>query len=168
MQATATQRSAASAPVGSMLVAPSAQELSLCIREDKVHLGDYPTPCSIELHLPTWDEPPVIAAALLVRLAGRERSTYQHWVNVQSMTGLNVAKCLSEAGRIQVHLVTDRIERSIRTPNVVKRHAAQILKRIAESNESWSEEQFEQIRRQIESLYPTTAQLWRACARGRR
>lgn len=148
---------------GSLVLKPTAQALQVFIKEARANLRDYPQSCALNIRLPSWDMPPVIAIALLVSVARRDRFTFQSWINVKTPHGVQTLGNLANEGRVYVHLVTDRVERTIRAPNVVKRHAASLLKRIPVDGARWSDKQFAEACRQLDTLYPTAQKLWRAC-----
>ena len=153
---------------GWMLLKPTEDGLHVYIREDKANIGLYPRPCSVDLRLPSWDMPPVIVVALLVNVARRERLTFQTWINAGSLPGTRILTNLSNERRIHVHIVTDRIERSIRTPNVMKRQAKELLRRISSETDRWNEEEVEQAQKQIHTLYPSSWKMWQALCRDQR
>ncbi|MFQ5805653.1 MAG: hypothetical protein ACE5I3_04300 [Phycisphaerae bacterium] len=150
-------------PVECMVVEPTTHALQLFIREDPVKLGDYPHPCSVDIRLPAWDYQPVVAIALLVCVARRWRLICQTWINPARLEGIRILGNLTKEGRIYVHIVTDRVRRTIRVPNVVKRDASRLRKTLSARPCNWSDESFEEARQQIDTLYPTPARLWRAC-----
>lgn len=150
-------------PAGSVVLDSRGTGISLFVREDSFNLKQYPRPCSVELVMPIWDKPPVIAAALLVRLARRDAMTHQIWINAGNPRGIHTLKNLSTTENIEVHVVTDRVERSLRTPNTVKRHAMRLLRRLAGQVHAWDDEEFDRARASIDTLYPTPARLWIAC-----
>lgn len=152
-------------PVGSVVLEPTAQALRVFIKEDPASLDSYPRPCSLGLRLPSWEMPPVLAVALLVSVARQDRLTFQTWIDAGTLQGMQVLNCLARDPRIYVHLVTNSVERTIRTVNIVKRHAAGLLRQLSTRRQKWSEEQFANARRQLDTLYPTAPKLWRACQR---
>jgi hypothetical protein len=156
-------RSLLAKSVECMVVKPTTHALQIFIREDPMRLGDYPYPCSVDSRLRWWDYQTVIAVALLVCVARRWRLTCQTWINPAQFEGVRILSNLSNEKRIYVHIVTDRIERTIRAPNLVKRDASHLLKKFSAHPRDWSNEDFEEARRQIDALYPTPAKLWSAC-----
>jgi hypothetical protein len=50
----------------------------------------------------------------------------------------------------------------LRGHNLVRRTALALIRRIGPNSHAWSKDLFEQARRRIETLYPTTVKLWRA------
>ena len=58
MPAVEAPKSLLSKAAGWVLVEPGAYELQVFIREDRVNMGSYPHPCSVDIRLPTWDMPP--------------------------------------------------------------------------------------------------------------
>jgi hypothetical protein len=161
-------RSVLSKPVGFVALRPTAEALEVYIRAHPKKLRSYPQSCSMAVRLPSWDIASVTPIALVFSVARHDQLTYQAWINAATMHGLQVLNGLANDGRIHVHLVTDCVERTIRVPNVVKRHAAALLKRLSTRKQNWDEGQFAEARAQLETLYPTALRLWRACERERR
>lgn len=152
------------ANVGSLIAEPTAHSLDLYLREEPVHIGDYPQPCPVDIHLPSWHYPPTTVIAIVVRLARKDRLTFQTWINAAEMRGRAILSNLASDGRLFVHLVTTAVVRSLRVPNVVKRHAVRLVDELARRG-SWDPAQFDEGRRRVDTLYPTPSKLFRACER---
>jgi len=153
---------------GWMVLQPTTHALQVFIKEDRANLRNYPHPCSVDVRLPSWDMSPIVVVALLVNMARRERLTFQTWVNLGTARGIQVLSSLSKDARIYVHVVTDHVDRTIRAPNLVKRHAATLIKQVSARRRNWDEDDFAQACQQLSAFYPTTLRLWRACVRDRR
>lgn len=155
-------------PAGSMLLQPTKDGLQVFIRETKSNLARFPRPCSVDVRMPTWDMPPVITAAFLVHIARADRIAYQCWINGGSLPGVQILTKLSTTSDIFIHFVTDRAARTVRTQNVLKRKAADLLRKISSKHGRWSMEDLEAAQQRIYELYPTTWSLWRSMKMDRR
>lgn len=163
MKLAATPPEVLKKPVGHMLVMPRSHSLDLFVREERIHLGDYPHPCPVDVFLPFWEVKPVLAVALLLNLGRKERLTFMHWINPQTALGVRVLNCLANDAPLSVSVVVEKVERTIRVPNVIKRHAKRLLKMISEREENWSEDMFARAAKYVDSLYPSPSRLLRIC-----
>lgn len=161
---------ALAASPGQLFVEASPSGLVAYLREDAFRLQHYPRPCVIELKLPSWEEPAAIAAALLLRIARRDDMTHRHWIDGGAARGLILLKQLAAREQIELQLVTDRVERVIRTANAVRSEAQRLVEQIAARPLAWDAAAFDGVRRRVESEHATAQKLWtagRAAARGR-
>ena len=155
-------------PPGAVLLQPTKDGLQVFVRETKSNLARFPRPCSVDVRMPTWDMPPVIAVAFLVHIARADRISYQTWINGGSLPGVQILTKLSTTRDIYVHFITDRAARTVRTQNVLKRHSAELVHKISSKQGRWSHEDLEEAQQRIYSLYPTTWALWCSMKRDRR
>jgi hypothetical protein len=155
-------RSILEKPAGCMAIEPTASDVSALVRMTKwgaAHLARF---CDVDMQLPWWDSPPVLAVALLLRLARDELLTYQTWIDAGNPHGVRVLQNLANRDHIQVHIVTDQIERTLRAHNTVRRAALNLVRLIGPRRHAWGKDLFEQARQRIDTLYPTADRLWRA------
>jgi hypothetical protein len=164
----ALPRDLAAAPVGTIRLDPGTHALNIFVREERLRLSDYPNPCRVETLLPAWDRPPALAVALLLRVAKKERLIFQVWLDVRHSLAMQVLNNLSGEVHVYLNVATDAVERSIRVPNTIKRHAVRIVRQLSERPPNWTDEDFENACRQVETLYPTPSKLWHACDRDTR
>jgi len=143
-----------------MMIEPTSAGLDAFVRTSTWDASDLPRACSIDVQLLSWDHPPVLAVSLLVRLARDQMRTYQTWINVASARGKSALRCLAEKNDLRVHIVADQLERTIRVPNFVRRSASRLLKRATPEHACWSSSQFDDVRQQVDTLYPTPRRLW--------
>jgi len=148
--------------VGGMLLAYTPDGVAFFVREDPRHLGDYPRVCSVEVSLRSWDFPPITLVAGLVRFARRDLMTFQTWIDAGHAQGVRVLKNLSTQDTIFAHLVTDDVARSFRVANTMMRNARSVLQRLERQKQAWDDAVFERSREQLDRLYPTAADMWRA------
>lgn len=138
------------------------EDVALFIREQKIHVGDYPRSCHADVKLPTWDSPPILAIALLARLARRELMTFQSWINGGNPTGVRTIQALARQRVLDIHLVTEEgVARTLRCGNTVRGIARRIVGELERRAKAWSDDKFEEVCGQIDRLYPTPSGLWR-------
>jgi len=133
--------------------------LLLFLREDEWGLRKYVGACPGELRLCVWDFEPVLAVVLLLRLARTDLTTFEYWIDAGSPAGVRILQGLAEQPRVDAHIVTAAVARSVRVQNTVRRAALDILDTIRQRR-AWTPEDFAAARRRICQLYPTAAALW--------
>ena len=152
------------APPHSLVLVPGDAAVEFFVREDEFALARYPTKCSIDLRLPVWDDDRVICTALLVQLAGRNAGTFDRWINAAEPAGLRVLQLLAAQKTIDVCLVSDRQVRAMRRQNLLAGPAAGLVA-LLRVRKSWTAEEFDERRRRLDTLYPTSEAMWRAADR---
>lgn len=149
-------------PRGCMQIHSDGEDVSLFIREEKIHIGDYPRCCHTDIKMPTWDSPPILAIALLVRLARRELMTFQTWINAGNPAGVRIVQALGRQRVLDIRLTTDEgIARTFRCGNTVRSTARRVVRQIENRAKAWSNEKFDEVCNHIDRLYPTQSALWR-------
>jgi hypothetical protein len=148
------------APHHSLVLVPVDPAVHFYIRENDFTLASYPPRCTLEFALPIWDDRQVICVALLVRLAGRNASTFERWLNPGDPGGLRILQLLSGQANLDVVLISDRSRRSFRRRNTLAGRAAGLVASLR-VRPSWTPEEFDCRRRRLDTLYPTSAALWR-------
>lgn len=148
------------APHHSLILVPLDPTVHFYIREDDFTLASYPPRCTLEFALPVWDDREVICVALLVRLAGRNSGTFERWLNPADPTGLRILQLLAGQANLDVLLVSERSQRSLRRRNSLAGQAAGLVASLR-VRRSWTAEEFERRRKRLDTLYPTSAALWR-------
>ena len=96
--------------------------------------------------------------------------THRHWIDGGAARGLILLKQLAAREQIELQLVTDRVERVIRTANTVRDDARRLVEQIGSRPLAWDAAAFSAARTRIERDHPTAQRLWVACrtpARGR-
>ena len=168
MQTVQAPREIFNKAAGWMILKPTTDGLQVFIREDRTRIGLYPRPCSVDFRLPSWDMPPVTAAAFMVNAGRQERLTFQAWINTRAISGVQVLTNLSTERRIHVHIVTDTVVRSIKSPNIVKRQAQDLLRRLSSKSDQWSEQELLDAQERISRLYPSSWRMWNTMKREQR
>jgi len=148
------------APHHSLVLVPVDPAVHFYIRENDFTLASYPPRCTLEFALPIWDDRQVICVALLVRLAGRNASTFERWLNPGDPAGLRILQLLSGQANLDVVLISDRSQRSFRRRNMLAGKAAGLVASLR-VRRSWTPEEFDWRRKRLDTLYPTPAALWR-------
>jgi hypothetical protein len=143
-----------------MIIEPGSPDINVFIRTTKWAAADLPRHCDIDMQLPSWDAPPVLAVAFLLRLARDELLTYQTWINAGNANGICLLQNMASRDHFRIHIVTDQIERCLRTHNIVRRQAVAHTRRVGPRRDGWSQKAFDEIRQRIDTLYPTPAKLW--------
>ena len=115
------------APHHSLVLVPVDPAVHFYIRENDFTLASYPPRCTLEFALPIWDDRQVICVALLVRLAGRNASTFERWLNPGDPGGLRILQLLSGQANLDVVLISDRSRRSFRRRNTLAGRAAGLV-----------------------------------------
>lgn len=149
-------------PVGCMALAYWQDSVSVFVREDARHVGDYPQQCSVELMLRSWVVEPIIAVAALARFAKRELMTYQSWINVGDASGARLIKNLSDQSHVNIHLLTTKIARTFKIPNAIQAEARTLANKVAAELLAWDQADFDKVRAQLDHLYPTASAMWQA------
>lgn len=159
--ATSVPPDALSRPVGGLVIEPGASETNVFLRVDDWDAGSLPKMCSVETVLPVWDAGEVLVAAMLVRLAREAKLTYEGWIDVGQRAGFNQVKALGRKTDLLVHIVTNQVTRTIRTPNTIYRQAMQLYRETVNRDPYWKDQQFQDARRRVTRLYPSVLDLWR-------
>lgn len=75
----------------------------------------------------------------------------------------NYAFCSCSAGRkaLDLYLVSDRVLRSMRCRNSLAGAASGLIATLR-VRKAWAKQQFEERRKRLDTLYPTSDRLWRA------
>lgn len=154
--------------VGGVHVELTRAGASVYVRSSTAEAAGFPRHVKAEVKLPTWDAPPVVAIALLVRLGGRPDLTFQHWINAGNPYGIRMLQQFSRAPHIPVFVVTDQIERSHRATNMLRTKAGYLVDELAPRIHAWSHEVFHETAARLDRLYPTAAHLWAECLRSER
>ncbi len=147
-------------PPGSLVVSQTGDRLTLFLREDEWGLGKYPHRCPAELRIAAWDRDPVLLVALLLRLADRNLTTFEHWIDAGQPLGVRELKLISRQQSFDIYLVTTRPVRRFGCPNRLMTVASGLVMRLRE-RPAWGAEAFAKTRAQSITLYPTAAALWR-------
>lgn len=155
-------------PAGSAVAAITPAGAAILCREDRAGLASYPMPCPVALRLHAWEVNRVIVCAFLVRLDGRDRSTWETWLNAHDAgpggLGRRLVESLAVQPEVDVHLYvrpSDRPARSLRSPNLLKTSATDLLAR-ADLLGPWSMADFDRAREAVYGRYPSVAALWTA------
>lgn len=147
---------------GTLVLITADPEVLLFLREDEWGLMKYPAKCPVELRMGTWDVDQVLLVVLLVRLARSDLTTYEAWINVGDPLGVRTLQCLAPQPKIDLHVVTDRIVRSLRVLNPLRLQASELIHTIRNRN-AWTPEQFEAAQLRLSRLHPTPSALWWQC-----
>jgi hypothetical protein len=134
----------------------------LYLREDEFGLRKYPPQCPVELEIGTWNVGDVVLVVLLLRLAHRDATTFEAWVNVGDPEGVRMLQTLKPQDKVDVHIVTDRLARSFRVPNPLRLSASALVHVLRQHN-AWSPEEFVAAQRRLTQLFPTPRDLWWRC-----
>lgn len=143
------------------LVVPGDSTVEFYVREDEFSIARYPQRCSLEFSLPVWDDGSVMCIALLVQLAGRNASTFDHWINAADPEQLRILQLLGGQKALDLYLVSDRVLRSMRCRNSLAGAASGLIATLR-VRKAWAKQQFEERRKRLDTLYPTSDRLWRA------
>ncbi len=149
------------APPHAFLVLPRAWGVEFHVREDDFVLADYPESCLVEFRLPAWDDGHVLCVALVLRLADRNVSTFDHWLNPANPATLRMLQTLSGQAMLEIYLTSDRLQRSIRRPNTLAEPADRVVSMLR-TRTSWTDDEYELRRKRLDTLYPKPEALWRA------
>jgi hypothetical protein len=133
--------------------------LAVFVRVDRRGLDSVPRPCAVDWRLSTWSIGPVLIVALLTRLARQNLSTYQVWINACDAGGYRMLKRLCGQPELAVHLVTDHVERTLSTSNILLAPARRIVEELY-SRKPWDAAAYEAARKQVDRLYPTPHAMW--------
>ncbi|MBU0639884.1 MAG: hypothetical protein KKB50_13530 [Planctomycetes bacterium] len=144
---------------GSLIVVPNECTVSLYIRESDWGLRNYPRQCPVDLRLPVWDYEGVLLVVLIVRLARQDISTFEWWINAAEPNELRLLQTLSTQERMDVFVVTNQVERSLRTVNSLCEQTAHVV-RVVRTRKAWTRREFAHARERIDRLYPTSHALW--------
>jgi hypothetical protein len=155
------------APPHCLVVFPTEQAVQLYVREDEFTLARYPARCPVELALADFDNGEAMCVVLLVRLARRNASTFERFLNVADPNELRVLKLLSTQRTVDVFLVSECVRRSFRVKNGLAGPAAGLIAALRRRR-SWEPEAFLAWRRRLDTLYPTPEALWRSIRRRRK
>jgi hypothetical protein len=150
-----------------LILVPSDAEVVLYVKEDEFNLGHYPTQCSLEFRLHVWDDRGIMVVVILVRLAGRNASTFDRWLNPAAPPDLRFLQLLASQRDLNLYLVSDRSARSFRQRNRLAGKAAATIATL-KLRRSWSTAAFEELRRRYDALYRTADALWRGTREQRR
>lgn len=131
----------------------------LFLREEEWGLKKYPAHCPVEVRLGTWELEPVILVALLLRLARSDATTFETWINIGEPLGVRTLQHLERQATIDVHVVTDRIARSLRAAGTFRASASDLVRTIR-AREAWTQAQFANAQKQLTKRYPTASALW--------
>jgi hypothetical protein len=131
----------------------------LYLRESRYGETKYPRHCPLEVRLLSWDQNSIIAVSLLLRLDRSDLWTFDAWLNPGLPDGVRILKALATQKQIDVHIVTDAVDRVLRTPNTLASGAAILLHELRDRI-SWTADQFAAERARIERLYPSSKSLW--------
>jgi|GEM_PF-3242977 len=149
-------------PSGCMLLQASKTGVQAYVRETQPNLAQYPRPCVIDMRLPSWDMSPITVVVFMLNVAKRQQFTYQYWINAASMPGVRLLSKLSSERQMTVHFVTDHVERTLRTSNVVKHQARELLHKLSSKRSTCTEAELVEAQKRINTLYPTTWRMWQA------
>lgn len=144
---------------GSFLVHAGATAVALYLRELRYGETKYPRHCPLEVRLCRWDHGGVLLVAVLARLNRSDLTTFDDWINPGLPEGVRCLKLLAVQKHIDVHIVTDQVDRSLRTANTLAAPVAGLLHELRD-RQSWTPQQFADEKAKIERLYPTSKAMW--------
>ncbi len=149
-------------PRGVLVAETIESAVVLFVREDLFELKRYPAQkCAVDLRLATWDMPPVVLAALILRLARNDATTFDLQLDISTPPAVRLLQTLVDQGQIDIHLVTDTVARSFRIANPVRLDAGYLVNRLR-TLPGWPPEAHQEALCRLNKLYPTAAALWRA------
>lgn len=157
-----------SACPGSVNIHLTEQGAAVYLRATPDSIGTFPQHVKAEVKLPSWESPPIVAVALLVRLGGRPDLTFQHWINAGNPHGIRTLQQFSRTGHLPVFVVTDRIARSHRASNTLRTKATYLVSQLAPRIHAWSHELYHETTARLDRLYTTPARLWGECLKAER
>lgn len=152
----------ATASPHSLVMVPEEHCIELFVKETEFTAAEYPRRCTVDLLLPVWDDGEVIMVALLLRLADRNRCTFEAWINVAEPRGVRLIQLLAQQQRVNVHIATERIFRSFRCSNTAQAVASKLVD-LLRHRQTWTPDAFDQRLRQFTTLYPSAHTLWYEC-----
>ena len=160
-------KSVLDAPPHSLVLVPGDSAVEFYVREDEFVQASYPRHCGMEFALGSWDEGKVLGISLLVQLGGRNASTFDHWINAAERSNLRALQLLSTQGTLDLYLVSDRVQRSFRGRNTIAGQAAGLIATLR-LRPAWTNEEFDEWRSRLDTLYPTPDALWRGARKQKR
>lgn len=147
-------------PRGSLVAVATGPEVVLYLRDDAFGLKRYPSQgCTVDLRLGTWELDRVTLAALILRLARSDATTFDHHLDVSTPPAVRLLQCLVGQNQIDIHIVTETIARSFRIANPVRLEAGYLVNRLR-SLPAWSPDEYRQALVRLTKLYPTAHALW--------
>jgi hypothetical protein len=147
---------------GRLIITPIDSDAVIYLREEDWGMKKYPRQCPAELRLGTWEIDGVMTTVVLLRLARSDLTTFEFWLNAGDPNGVRTLQCLGSQTQVDVHIVADRMNRSLRVANVLRFDASMIVNRIRGRN-AWPPEDFQAACSRVAQLYPTPYALWWAC-----
>ena len=139
-------------------------QMELFLRDSEWSVKRYPAACPVELRLGTWEIDKVLLVALVVRLARSDGATFDCEINVRTPTGMRMLQCLGGQSQIDIHLVGDQTVRTLRAHNPAAVAAGYLIDNVR-SRAPWTTEEGDHALDRLNTLYPTSHDLWWACTR---
>ncbi len=149
------------APTGTLVYTLVGAQLTFYVRVGLFDLSQYPRNTSVDFRLASWQIERVLPVAMILRLAHRDTTTFDAWIDIGTPVGLRVMQALSSQHHVDVHLVTTEIVRSFHTQNPARASATQLV-RTTQAGDSWSRQEFQKALDRMNRLYPTPESLWRS------
>ncbi len=145
-------------PPGSLNTVADDHAVTLFLREDEWGRR-YSPGCAAELRLGRWEIDDVLLTTLLLRVARRDETTFECWINVATAVGLRIFQLLTKQDRLDIHVVTDRVLHSFTAANRLQEAAQRIVDEMR-SRRTWSSDEFECALGRLSVLYPSPQALW--------
>lgn len=150
---------------GSLVALVIHSQLELFLRETDWGLKRYPSACPAELRLGSWEIDNVVLVALILRLARSDASTFDCQIDVCTPAGTRVLQCLAGQNQVDVHLAGDQTIRTLRATNPAAVDASYLIDKVR-SRTPWTPEELEHALGRLNTLYPTSRDLWWNCTSG--
>lgn len=148
-------------PTGAFLPLSRGQ-VELFLRETPWGVARYPANCPVEVRLGMWDLEPAFIVLLLARFAHDDARTFDRRLDVENPFGVQMLRALDTQKAIDIHLVTDRVARSLRCANPLYGRLEKLIARV-HSRPPPTREQADTAYRRFAALYPTAPLLWWNC-----
>lgn len=149
-------------PEGSLTFQVTPDGVRSFARLNKWNAGDLPGRCPLEARPTAWAIGDVIGVSYSVRIARQPKFTFTNWINPGNAAGIRLLTNLARQDHVDLFVVSDEIERQLRFEHVAKRFMVELVQLLKSRPHAWSEDAYAQVQHDVERLYPTSRDLWRA------
>lgn len=150
-------------PRGTLCPVQLGSEVIIFLREDDWGLRNYPLrDCAVDVRLGVWNVEGVMLAALVVRLARSDKTTFDHQFDLSEPESVRLLQCLAVQPHLDVHIITTGVSRTFRINNVIQFDASYIVDKVR-SKRDWTPEVYRSAMNRLNTLYPTPSAMWRNC-----